>query len=324
VGTLNMAHLASLVGQVNEGDAALLRAAALLLLLVFALKAALLPLYFWLPSAYSAATAPVAALFAIMTKVGVYSIVRVYTLIFGSLAGPLANVGEPWLLPVALATTVFGTLGVLASHELRRLVSYLVVVSVGTLLAAVGLFTVQGMAAALYYMVHSTLIAATLFLLADLVVNQRGETRDRLVPGPVVASPWVLGSLYFAAAIVVAGLPPLSGFIGKAWILQAANATQLWPWLWGVILPTSLLSIVALSRAGSWLFWHTETGAVARPGPTVEPVPVVVMLGLSLALVLFGGPLQQYAADTASGLLDPSGYISQVLGSGALEGVVQQ
>jgi multicomponent K+:H+ antiporter subunit D len=315
LGTLNMAHLAALAGQIPESDVALLSVGALLLLVVFALKAALLPLYFWLPSAYTAATAPVAALFAIMTKVGVYSIVRVYAIIFGAAAGPIADLAAPWLLPVALATVAFGTIGALASHELRRLVSYLVIVSVGTLLAAVGLMSVPGLAAAIYYLVHSTMIAAALFLLADLVARQRGQRHDRLIPGPAVPSPWLLGSIYFAAAVVAGGLPPLSGFVGKAWILQAGIANPDWPWLYGVILPSSLFGVVVLSRAGSCLFWHTESDPVARPGPVLELAPVIVLLTLSALMVLAGGPLQRYAAETARDLRDPSGYIEHVLGT---------
>ena len=173
-GTLNMADLALRIAQANSSEAGLLRAGALLLLVVFALKAALLPLYFWLPRAYSLTSAAVAALFAIMTKVGVYAIVRVFTLIFGAQAGVGADVATPWLLPLALATLALGAVGCLAARELRRLLAYLVIVSVGTLLTAVGLFNVSGLSAAVVYMIHSTLIAAAMFIVADLIARQRG------------------------------------------------------------------------------------------------------------------------------------------------------
>jgi multicomponent K+:H+ antiporter subunit D len=171
-GTLNMADLAIRVAQLAPQEASLLKAGALLLLVVFGLKAAIVPLYLWLPGTYAAASAPVAALFAIMTKVGVYSIIRVHAVILGESAGHAALAAEPWLLPVALTTTVLGVLGALASHSLSRLVSYLTVASVGTILAGVGLFTPAALSAALYYMVHSTLVIAALFLLVELVARR--------------------------------------------------------------------------------------------------------------------------------------------------------
>lgn len=312
-GTLNMAHLAVTVARVPAADTALLSAGALLLLLVFSLKAAIAPLYFWLPATYSAAAAPVAALFAIMTKVGAYSIVRVFTLDFGELAGALAGVAEAWLLPAGLVTVALGTFGVLASGSLRRLISYLVVVSVGTLLAGIGLFTIRGISGALFYLVHSTLITAALFLLADIVKKQRGVSADLLAPGPLVATPWLVGGLYFAAAVTVAGLPPMSGFIGKALILQASQLNAAWPWLWGVVLVSGLVVVVALSRAGSVLFWKTESEAEQNPGSFPALAPVVALLAMSALLVIAGGPLQRFSTDTAAGLVDPSGYVKAVL-----------
>ena len=313
-GTLNMAHLARVVPAIAPADVAILESGALLLLVVFALKAALVPLYFWLPATYSAVTAPTAALFAIMTKVGAYSILRIFTLVFGAGAGPLAGVAEPWLLPVALVTIALGAIGAFASHELRRLASYLVVVSVGTLFVGIGLFTREGIAAALYYMAHSTLVMAALFLLADIIAVQRGDSADRLYPGPALPRPWLTGSLYFAAAIAVAGLPPLSGFVGKVLILLAGGQGTAWPWIWAVILPASLLAIIALSRAGSMLFWRTEAPVTAPPSPLVATAPVVVLLGLGAMLVLAAGPVQRYVDATARQLVNPTAYIDGVLG----------
>jgi multicomponent K+:H+ antiporter subunit D len=140
VGTLNMADVAHRLPMLTGDEAVLAKAAALILLVVFGLKAAMVPLYFWLPATYAAASAPVAALFAIMTKVGVYSIIRVHAVIFGAGAGE-ARVAADWLLPLALLTSALGVLGVLAAHTLARLVAYLTVASVGTILAGVGLFS---------------------------------------------------------------------------------------------------------------------------------------------------------------------------------------
>ena len=241
LGTLNMADLAARVSAADPADGPLLAAAGYLLLVVFALKGAILPLYFWLPRAYASATAPVAALFAIMTKVGLYAIVRVFTLIFGSEAGELSHMVDAWLWPLALLTLGAAVVGALAARNLQVLLAYLVVVSVGTLLAGIALGSEAGLAAALYYLVHSTLIAGALFLLADLIARQRGDLGTDLITAPALQQPLLLGTLFFIGAISVAGLPPFSGFLGKLMLLRAiepgAEAIALWDccsavWSW--------------------------------------------------------------------------------------------
>ena len=167
LGTLNMAEMAARVAEVPAGDLALVEAAAGLLLVVFCAKAALLPMYLWLPQTYTQAPAAVAALFAIMTKVGAYSILRLYVLAFGPDAGASSLLAAQWLLPAAMLTLALGMIGVLAARSLSQLASFAVIGSMGTLLIAVGLFTAQATAAALYYMLHSTLAVAALFLIAE-------------------------------------------------------------------------------------------------------------------------------------------------------------
>jgi multicomponent K+:H+ antiporter subunit D len=317
-GTLNMADLAVKVAHAPAGNTALLRAGALLLLVVFALKSALLPLYFWLPSAYSSTSAPVAALFAIMTKVGVYAIVRVFTVAFGPMAGETANVAVPWLLPVALATLVAGTFGALASRDLRTLLAYFVVVSIGTLLAGVGLFNSQALSAALLYLIHTTLVTAGMFLLADVIALQRGDVNE--YAEPPVAQPLLLGMLFFTGAIAMAGMPPLSGFLGKFMILLAAKEHPALVWIWGIVLGTSLLGIVAFSRMGSALFWRTS-GYV--PNKDAMPLryltPVILLLVCSPLLVTLSGPVTAFTEATARQLLHPAGYLESVLGSHAVD-----
>ncbi len=184
-GTLNMADLAQRVAALGPDQAALVRAAALLLIVVFGVKAALLPLYFWLPDTYRAASAPVAALFAIMTKVGVYCVARVTTLIFGDDAGVATDVADPWLPWLAIGTLALAALGTLAAVRLRTLVSYLVIASAGTLLLAIGLGSAATLSAALFYLVNSTLVAAALFLLVDSIASGRGEADDAMIPAPL-------------------------------------------------------------------------------------------------------------------------------------------
>ncbi len=315
-GALNMAELSVRVAALDAGDVALMRSAGLLLFVVFALKAAVAPLYVWLPGAYSAAAAPVAALFAIMTKVGVYSILRVYTIVFGADAGPAADLILPWLLPAALLTQALGVAGALASRDLRRLQGYLLIASVGVMLGGIGLFTEEGVAGGLYYMVHSTLAIAAMFLLADLIARQRGVTGARLRQAPRVAQPAVLGTLFFVGCIALVGLPPLSGFLGKALVLAAAPLDARGGWLWGVTLAASVLMLVACSRAGSLLFWNVKEriGDAPLPRQTAWRVaPVVGLFGAVVLLTLFAGPAAEYTRATARQLVEPAGYVSTVL-----------
>ncbi len=309
-GTLNMADLALKVAQAEPAQAGLLRAAAALLILVFALKAALLPLHFWLPRAYSATSASVAALFAIMTKVGVYAIIRVSTLVFEPLS--IAGAAPPLLLPLALATIAVGTLGALASRDLRDLVAYLVLASLGTLLTSVGLGSETGLAAGLVYLVHTTLITAGMFALSDLIIRQRGNGSSD--PAAPVAQPLLLGTLFLTGAVAFAGLPPLSGFLAKLMILQSARTAAGAAWVWTVILVSSLFLVFALSRMGSALFWKTDPAR--QPGGAAALRSVGPALGLLIAsplLIVLAGPVTSFATATAHQLGDPAAYIDHVM-----------
>jgi multicomponent K+:H+ antiporter subunit D len=313
-GTLNMADLALKVPLVPEGDRAILAVGGTLLLVVFATKAALVPLQFWLPGTYAAAPAAVAALFAIMTKVGGYAIVRVYTLIFGGQGGDSAWLAAPWLVPVALVTLIVGTLGLLASRDLRSLAAWSILASMGLLLTAAGLLRAEAIAAALFYLVHTTLAAAALFLLADLVALRRGDLADRLLPGPGFANAGILGGGFLLAAIAAAGMPPLSGFLGKLVILDAVLVDPRWPVIWTVVLGTSLLAMLAFARAGSTLFWK-RTGAAAAPAASSGPslAPAATLLGLLALLVILARPVTTTLDDVARQLVDGGDYVRAVL-----------
>lgn len=298
VGSLNMADMAARVAGLSGGARILTQTGALLLLLVFGLKAAMLPLHFWLPRTYSVASAPVAALFAIMTKVGIYAMFRVHTGIFGAGAGELAYVAVPWIWPLAVLTVAIGSVGVLAAPSLRLLIANLVLISAGTLLFAIALLNSEAAVAGLFYLVHSTLVTGALFLLADMIATQRGQAGDRFVVTRPMAQAPLLGMLFFVAAITVVGLPPLSGFVGKALLLQAAETPAQMGWVWSTILLSSLATLVAMSRAGTSLFWH-----VAKKKPsTTRGVPIQVLAILLLLLgspllVIFGGPATDFATD---------------------------
>ncbi|WP_306567058.1 monovalent cation/H+ antiporter subunit D, partial [Aquabacterium sp.] len=315
-GTLNLADLALRVGQLSGMEAVLARSAALILLVVFGFKAALLPLSLWLPGTYAAASAPVAALFAIMTKVGVYAILRVHGVIFGDGAGEVARVAEPWLLPLAMGTSVLGALGALAARSLPRLVAWLTVASVGTILAALGLFTPAAWSAAFYYLAHSTLVVAGLFLLVELVAAQRGDVADELAPASPVAQPVLLGLMLLLAAASVAGLPPLPGFLGKVMLLKASWHSPMQVWVWSVVLAVGFLSILALARAGSLLFWNVRPNLPsAASGASPRLVwPTLILCLMGVVMSAYAAPLQRYTDATAAQLLDRAAYARAVLG----------
>ncbi|PKM14077.1 MAG: monovalent cation/H+ antiporter subunit D [Gammaproteobacteria bacterium HGW-Gammaproteobacteria-5] len=316
LGTLNMVDMAARVSAADPADAPLLAAAGYLLLVVFALKGAILPLYFWLPRAYASATAPVAALFAIMTKVGLYAIIRVFTLVFGSEAGELSGMVDVWLWPLALLTLGAAVIGALAARSLQVLLAYLVVVSVGTLLAGIALGSEAGLAAALYYLVHSTLVAGGLFLLADLIARQRGDLGTDLISAPALRQPLLLGTLFFMGAISVAGLPPFSGFLGKVMLLRAIELGADAIALWAVVLVGGLGMLISLSRAGSLVFWRPCAEAVGQPADAIRILATVGLLLGSVILVVAAGPLQAFVQATAAQLLDVAPYL-QILQGGA-------
>ncbi|WP_306113612.1 MULTISPECIES: monovalent cation/H+ antiporter subunit D [unclassified Roseovarius] len=318
-GTLNMADLAQRVTLIDPEATVGIRVAAVLLLLVFAIKAAVVPLHFWLPSSYAEAPAPVAALFAIMTKVGAYAIIRVYTMIFPPDLEVTAGLQGLWLLPAALISLAIGMVGVLAARQLNRLVAFAVIGSMGMVMVSISLFTPEGIAAALYYIIHSTFAAAALFLIVDLARAGRGDLQ--LTAAPPVSGAAMTAGLFFVGAIAMTGLPPLSGFLGKLLILDAAFTSPLMVWTWAVILSASLVSVVGFARAGSTVFWkaesipHSEDAELEARPSTLSYVAVGGLIALLIAHTVFAGPVQAYMNALSAQLFAPEPYISTVLDS---------
>ncbi|WP_204115769.1 monovalent cation/H+ antiporter subunit D [Shimia biformata] len=328
-GTLNIADLAQKLQAYPAEDAALVRVAAMLLMIVFALKAALFPLQFWLPGTYANAPAPVAALFAIMTKVGAYAILRVHTVVFGPGVEATDGLAQTWLFPAAIVTIAVGAIGVLGARRLMPLIAFSVLGSMGTLMAAISAFTPQATTAALYYLIHSTFAAAVLFLVADMVVARRKS--DSLAVQAATQQNGLFAALFFAAAIAMAGMPPLSGFLGKLLVLDALRAPEIMAWVWTAILIGSLMTIVGFARAGSQLFWKSVSVVPEEAGPddplpevppaagVAEVAPVMVAIGVLATVTVLAGPLTQYLDQTTAQLFDRDGYVSAVLGTAGEE-----
>ena len=325
LGTLNMAEMAVRVAELPARDVALVQAAAGLLVVVFCAKAAVLPMYFWLPQTYTHAPAAVAALFAVMTKVGLYAVLRVGTLSFGA-AGPLDGFAWPALLALGGATLLLAALGVLASRRLRSLAAYLVLGSAATLFIAFALATAGTVSAGLYYLAHSTFAGAALFLLADLIRRRRGAAGDRKDMLAALPDRTVPGVLFMIAAVSLVGQPPLSGFIGKLLLLEAVPSAST-GWVWALVLGTSFMMLVGLARAGTRLFWRVEPWPDAPPERLTNYVPLdamavapsrpleatatMLLLAYGIAMALAAAPLLDYTRATAAQLQSPAAYVEQ-------------
>ncbi len=321
-GTLNLADLARRVPLVPAPQAGLVKAAALLLLTVFMLKAAVLPLSLWLPDTYRAAAAPVAALFAIMTKLGVFAVLRVYPLVFGVPGEDrfTATLLADWLLPPAALTVLLAGLGVLAARDLRLLAGFFAIASAGLVLAVLAPGGAEALAAALFYLVPGTLAVAALFLLAEWIARQRPDLGDALIPGPAMPQAWLAGGVFFVLALTLVGLPPLPGFFGKLLMLRASLGQAGAAWIWAAVLGGSLCALIAVSRAGSRLFWNVREPLPDTAGPAATALaPILLLCGCLVALVPAAGGLERYAAAAARQLLDRDGYVAAVLGAAPTE-----
>ncbi|ODB74859.1 MULTISPECIES: Na+/H+ antiporter subunit D [Micromonospora] len=308
-GTLNMAQLAGRLDALPSGVRLTLQ---LMLLLAFGIKAAVFPLSAWLPDSYPTAPAPVTAVFAgLLTKVGVYAIIRTETLLFpgGQVAG--------LLMVVAGLTMVVGILGAVAQSDLKRLLSFTLVSHIGYMIFGVALSSVAGLSGAIFYVVHHITIQTTLFLVAGLVEERAGSTDLRRIGGLARIAP-MLGVLFFVPAMNLAGIPPFSGFLGKLGLLQAGVAAggTLPAVLVGAGTLTSLLTLYAASRVWNIAFWRAprlaSTTVPARlPGLMVGATTALVALGVLFTLA--AGPLFQVTSNAATDLRERTPYVRAVL-----------
>lgn len=334
-GTLNMADLAERIPAIEPDRRALLEAGAAVLGVAFLTKAGMWPLCFWLPSAYSVAAAPVAAILTLMSKVGIYVILRLTMLLFAE--GPSTEFGSSVLLYGGLVTLAFGIIGVLASQALGRIGAYSVLVSSGTLLAVIGLNDEAATSAALLYLLSSTLTLGAFFMLVELVercqdagasvlavtMELYGDA-DNEVPEEgqgttMPATLAVLGICFAACGILLSGLPPLSGFVAKFAMLSALIGTGpsgSTPTASALVFVTlvvlgGLATLIALTRAGIRTFWSSIEGTVPRV-LVIEIVPIMLILAATATLTVRAGPALAYADATVRSIVDPKFYIEAV------------
>ena len=318
VGTVNMAQIGQRIPDLPEGTQGAIQ---FMLLVVFGIKAAMFPMSAWLPDSYPTAPAPVTAVFAgLLTKVGVYAIMRTQTALFPH--RPLTEL----LLVLALLSMLVGILGAIAQADLKRLLSFTLVSHIGYMVMGIGLASVEGLAAAIYYTAHHITIQATLFLVAGLVQRVGGSSNIDRLGGLMTTSP-LLATLFVVPGMNLAGIPPFSGFIGKLGLLRAgvADGTPLaWALVAGSVL-TSLLTLYAIAKVWNRAFWGTPVTYTAeeieeeddlhhgRPMPPVMVGATLALIAFSLVLAFVAGPFYAYTYDAAAALLDGA-YVEAVLG----------
>ncbi|AGG67733.1 Na+/H+ antiporter subunit D [Corynebacterium callunae] len=333
VGTLNMAHIGLRMEEIPSGTRAAIFA---VLLVAFGIKAAVFPLDSWLPDSYPTAPSLVTAVFAgLLTKVGVYSIIRARSIIFtdGSL--------DTMLMWVALATMLVGILGAMAQNDIKRLLSFTLVSHIGYMIFGVSLGSAQGLSGAIFYAIHHILVQTTLFLVVGLVERQAGSSSLRRLGSLAYLSP-LLAFLYFIPAINLGGIPPFSGFLGKVILLQAGaeeGSWMAWILIAGAVI-TSLLTLYTMVLVWSKAFWRDRKDApdgatvLARPAPLIDvqdevsvtdrtdvgriPFGMVastsVLVLSSLAVSVLAGPLSSITGRAAESAQDVSIYRTAVLG----------
>lgn len=314
-GTVNLAELAVRVPELPAGTRAALAA---LMLVVFGIKAALFPLYFWLPDSYPTAPSPVTAIFAgLLTKVGVYAILRTQTLLFTD-ALPTGL-----FLAIAAATMVVGVLGAIAQDDVKRILSFNIVGQIGYMVVGIGLFDLAGLAAVIVSLVHHIVVKTSLFLTEGLIEQHSGTSRLNRLGGLVRTAP-VIAVLFGVAAMALVGIPPLSGFVSKFSLMAAITARHEW-WILAVVVVVSLLTLFSMVKIWVGVFWAPpgEAGAdgpagvdpgAGRAAPVLMVAPTAALVVATVAIGVFGGPVYDLAARAAGDLLDPTPYLDAVAG----------
>jgi multicomponent Na+:H+ antiporter subunit D len=313
VGTLNMADLAQVVPQAPSQG--LITAIAALFLVAFGIKAAMFPLFFWLPAAYHTPPPVVSAVFAgLLTKVGVYAMLRTFTLIFVNDVG-YTHTG---ILTTAGITMVVGVLGALAQTELRQILSFLIVSHIGFAVMGLGLYTPAGLSGAVLYLIEDMIVLTALFLVTGVLYDGVESDDLHTLGGLYGQAPW-FGLLFGLPALSLAGVPPLSGFFAKLALLQASIANGQYTIVAAAII-TSMLTLLAMTRVWSEVFWkpRPQPGAIPLPrfsvANTATWLPLIVLTSLTVVLGVVIGPVFRLATEAGQQLFDPLLYVGAVLG----------
>ncbi|NLS09378.1 Na+/H+ antiporter subunit D [Nesterenkonia sp. MY13] len=331
-GTVNLADLALKLTELDHGTQLMLH---VMLLVAFGIKAAVFPLAFWLPDSYPTAPAPVTAVFAgLLTKVGIYAMIRTETLLF---PGERINTA---LMIVAALTMIVGILGALVQADIKRMLSFTLISHIGYLVFGLALSSIIGMAATIYYVAHHITIQTTLFLVTGLIERRAGTANVDRLGGLARISP-VLAVLFFIPALNLAGIPPFSGFVGKLGMMQGGIAENTWI-TWTLVFAsvlTSLLTLLAIARIWAKGFWRKaedvenperilkqKTLAHARAAnkrllPSTMVAPTALLVGMSLAFTIFAGPLMNFSRVAAQDMYERTPYLDAVLGEERVDGV---
>ncbi len=320
-GTLNMADLHLKVALVE--NTALLTATAMLLLVAFAIKAALFPLFFWLPASYHTLPVAVSAYFAgMLSKVGIYALLRMFTLVF-----PGGGITHSTLLVAAALTMLFGVVGAASQMEVRRILSFHIISQVGYMALGLALFTPLALAGAIVYLIHHIIVKANLFLVSGLIRQAGGGTLHLKRIGGLYREQGLVALAFFIPAFALAGFPPLSGFWAKLLIIRAALEIE----QYGVAVlaaAVGLLTVLSMVKIWNEAFWKPSPGEAAvvlarsagespGAGRSISPWLLAPVLVLALATVVLGlsmEPVLRYALTAAAQLLEPQAYVNAVLG----------
>lgn len=306
-GTLNLAHLSIRVAEVGQGG--LITAVAFLFLLVFSIKAGLF-LFFWLPDSYSAPPTAVAAIFAaLLTKVGVYAIIRLFSLVFYHEVG----ITHLFIGVLAAVSMVLGAIGAVAYWDIKRILTYNVVVGIGFIFAGVASFSLIGMTGSVYYLIHDMIVKALLFLSGGTIIHLTGTGKLKSMSGLIRLHPQ-LGWMFFIAALSLSGIPPLSGFLGKIFITEGTFQSGYF-WLGGIGLLTSLMVLYSVMKIFMNVFWgYTNFTEETEQGNTKGLLlPLGILTTLTIVLGLGTEAIHEYVDLAVAGLIDSDLYIKAVL-----------
>lgn len=339
-GTLNMADIMLRAGALQPQELTLFKAGLAILSVAFLTKAGTWPLSFWLARAYPAAPPPVAAIFVVMTKVGAYVLLRVSMLAGTVPAAGILEFLSPWLLYVGLATLLYGIVGILSVNELPKIAAYATLISAGTLVASIGTNDERVIAGALYYLVGATLATGAAFLLAELIARLRnikqvqsvepvfGDDYDTSLRSEfegyevgiaIPAGTAMLAGTFVMCALMLAGMPPLSGFLAKFAMVGGAvgNTSNTSPALWvfaGLVIFSGLATLLALLRKGVEVFWQAGEDLGEVEVRSLEAIPVAGLVLVCVGITLFAAPLMDYLSATSAYLVAPLEYVRGVLG----------